>query len=79
MDDGNVLDCLLDTLVRQERAPALGIFGPRVTRPQDATPGLLAIIGVIEVADGEVGDGAASVDALVLLSEAATRLEEDFC
>ena len=69
MNKGNIFDGLLDTLMRQERAPALSIFRPGIACQQDTASGFLAIICVIQIADGKVSDSATTIDAIILFQK----------
>src|SRR5690349_16008907 len=77
MDHRNIFNCLLDPFVRKEGTPALGILRPGVACQKDASPRFLAVIGVVQVADSEIGDSPTAIDAVIFLPEPAPRLEED--
>src|SRR6187551_2614538 len=63
--------------MREQRSPALRILRPGIADQQDAATGFLSIVGVIQVADGQVCYRTAAKDIVFCFPEAAAGLEED--
>ena len=61
----------------RERTPALRILRPGVAGKDHPAAGLPAVIRIVQVPNGQVGDRASAEDAIILLPEAAPALEED--
>ena len=75
MDLCHILQRLFDAVLRGEGPPTLSILGPGITGQDDAPPCFPAMVRIIQIADGQVSDRAASEDPFILLPEPSAALE----
>lgn len=64
---------LLNAIPRRKRSLAFGIIRPGVTCEQNSAPSFAAVIGIVQHTNGQVRDGAATVDAFVFFPESPTH------